>query len=51
MTTLAQTRDVWTPYESHGKGKGHPVTPEPAFAGFALVGVALVVAVWRRARR
>lgn len=46
MTTLAQTRDPWSPHAS--KGKGHPVVPEPAVYGALLMGACLLAWVMRR---
>ncbi len=49
-----QDTGAWTPYfdtaASKGKGKGHPVTPEPATYGVLLVGLCLMVMMARRWR-
>ena len=58
---IQQDTGVWEPYyhdtttaaasnNGKGKGKGHPITPEPATYGVVLVGLCLVVMMARRWR-
>lgn len=48
-STLAASADPWTHYDAKGKGKGHPIIPEPS--SFWIVGLCLLFVLLARIDR